>query len=61
MVVSSVAPPASSARTRFAVSAVTCRHAATLRPSSGFSFANRSPIELTTGIWPAAHSIRASP
>ena len=56
---STSAPPASSARTRLAVSAVTCRHAATRRPLSGFFFANRSPIERTTGIWPAAHSMRS--
>src|SRR5579875_2281759 len=55
------APPARSARTRFAVSAVTCRQAATCRPSSGRWAANRSRIRASTGIWPAAHSIRSSP
>src|SRR5829696_2672113 len=55
------APPASSTRTRLAVSDVTCRQAPTTRLSSGRSRANRSPIERSTGIWPAAQSIRASP
>ena len=44
------APPAISVRTRFAVSAVTCRHAATRIPSSGRSAANRSRICASTGI-----------
>src|SRR4051794_5048908 len=56
-----VAPPAASARTRLAVSAVTCRQAATETPSSGRSRAKRSRIERRTGICPSAHSIRAWP
>ena len=44
------APPAFSARTRFAVSAVTCRQAAIRIPSSGRSAAKRSPILASTGI-----------
>src|SRR5215212_8091469 len=55
------APPAISACIRFAVSAVTCRQAATFTPSSGCSSMNRSRIERRTGIWPSAHSIRRSP
>ncbi len=55
------APPARSVRTRQAVSAVTCRHAATFSPSSGRSFANRSRIWPSTGICPSAQAIRASP
>src|SRR5688572_512391 len=55
------APPAVSACIRLAVSAVTCRHAATFTPSSGCSSLNRSRIERRTGIWPSAHSIRRSP
>src|SRR4029077_4218430 len=55
------APPACSARIRFAVSAVTCRHAAIAMPSNGRSRARRSRIERRTGICPSAHSIRAWP
>src|SRR3954447_21312351 len=55
------APPAASARTRQAVSDVTCRHAPTTMPSSGRSRAKRSRIERRTGICPSAHSIRARP
>src|SRR3954469_2939469 len=55
------APPAISACIRFAVSAVTCRQAATFTPSSGCSSLNRSRIERRTGMWPCAHSIRARP
>src|SRR5215218_1695430 len=55
------APPATSACIRFAVSAVTCRQAATFKPSSGFCSVNRSLIERRTGIWPSAHSTRARP
>src|SRR3954467_12653092 len=55
------APPACSARTRFAVSEVTCRHAPTTTPASGRSRAKRSRIERSTGICPSAHSIRARP
>src|SRR4051812_28064787 len=50
-----------SARTRLAVSAVTCRHAATAIPSSGRSSARRARIERRTGIWASAHSMRARP
>src|SRR3954467_5203366 len=50
-----------SARTRPAVSAVTCRQAATRTPSSGRSAAKRSRIERRTGICPSAHSMRAAP
>src|SRR5919107_1845337 len=55
------APPAVSACIRLAVSAVTWRQAATFTPSSGCSARKRSRIERRTGIWPSAHSIRASP
>src|SRR3954454_8903004 len=55
------APPAISACIRFAVSAVTCRHAAIFTPSSGCSSLKRSRMERRTGMWPCAHSIRASP
>src|ERR1019366_2677765 len=55
------APPARSTRTRFAVSAVTCRQAAMRQPSSGSSLAKRSRIAASTGIWPSAPAIRAAP
>ena len=55
------APPAISARARLAVSAVTCRHAATVMPSSGRSCSSRSRIERRTGICSSAHSTRAWP
>src|SRR3954462_15552635 len=55
------APPAMSARTRLAVSAVTCRHAATAIPSSGRSSARGAGMERRTGIWASAHSMRARP
>src|SRR3954463_12913605 len=55
------APPATSACIRFAVSAVTCRQAATFAPASGRSAAKRSRIERSTGICPSAHSTRARP
>src|SRR4051794_12741154 len=55
------APPCCSARTRFAVSAVTCRHAAMRTPSSGLSAANRSAMDRRTGICPPAHAMRGSP
>src|SRR3954454_6589225 len=55
------APPAASARTRFAVSEVTCRQAPTTTPSSGRSREKRSRTERRTGICPSAHSIRARP
>src|SRR3954452_5642668 len=53
------APPASSASTRTAVSAVTCRHAPTRSSASGRSEANRSRMEPRTGIRPRAHSMRS--
>src|SRR5436853_421545 len=53
------APPASSASTRTAVSAVTCRQAPTRRSASGRSEANRSRIEPRTGMRPRAHSMRS--
>src|SRR6185369_10241241 len=46
---------------RFAVSVVTCRHAATRLPRSGFSFSNRALICRSTGISRSAHSIRFTP
>src|SRR5687767_6978643 len=46
---------------RLAVSAVTCRQTAIRIPSSGRSAAKRSRIWPSTGIWPAAQLIRASP
>src|SRR4051794_37065228 len=51
------APPAISARTRLAVSAVTCNEQPTRIPRSGCSRAKRSRIERRTGICPSAHSI----
>ena len=48
--IATLAPPSCSARTRPAVSAVTCRQAAIARPSSGRSEANRSRIWRRTGI-----------
>jgi hypothetical protein len=44
------APPATSVCIRLAVSAVTCRQAATFTPASGESPAKRSRIERSTGI-----------
>jgi hypothetical protein len=38
------APPAASVRARLAVSVVTCRHAESVRPSSGRSLSKRSRI-----------------
>src|SRR5689334_24805184 len=55
------APPASSVRTSPAVSAVTCRHAPTVSPSSGRSRSKRSRTCRSTGICSSAHSIRAWP
>src|SRR6185295_2052930 len=55
------APPAFSAIARFAVSAVTCRHAAIRMPFSGFCFANRSRIWWTTGMERPDHSMRPRP
>ena len=47
--------------TRLAVSAVTCRHAATRTPSSGRSRRSARGSRRSTGICPSAHAIRASP
>src|SRR3954447_20328576 len=55
------APPAVNARTRFAVSAVTCSDAAMRTPSSGRSRSNRARTPASTGIWVAAQAIRPSP
>ena len=55
------APPAASAFIRLAVSAVTCRQAATFVAASGCESAKRSRIERSTGIWPSAQSTRARP
>src|SRR5690606_21459692 len=55
------APPALSAMTRFAVSVVTCRHAESRRPASGFSRLKRSRIWRRTGICRSAHSVRRRP
>ena len=55
------APPALSVDTRFAVSVVTCKHAESRMPLSGFSFANRFLINRSTGISRSAHSIRFFP
>src|SRR5437868_13641721 len=55
------APPAFSVRIRFAVSVVTCRHAATRKPASGCSRSKRSRISASTGICRSAHSIRRLP
>ena len=55
------APPSRSAIIRFAVSVVTCRHAAMRSPFSGFSFAKRARICSVTGISRAAHSMRRTP
>ena len=57
----SFAPPAISVRQRFAVSAVTCRHAASVIPFSGFSLANRSRTMRSTGISRSAQRIRLFP
>ena len=55
------APPALSARSRFAVSQVMCRHAPRRCPLSGSSFAKRSRMIRSTGICRSAHSIRLRP
>ncbi len=55
------APPACSAFTRPAVSAVTCRQAAIESPSNGRCAANLSAIRRSTGMPRCAHSIRARP
>ena len=55
------APPAWSVIARFAVSLVTCRHALSRLPASGFAFANRSRICRSTGMDRSAHSERRFP
>ena len=55
------APPAAGARMRFAVSAVTCMHAAMRMPSSGRSRANRSRMARSTGMSRSAHPMRPRP
>src|SRR5689334_12572703 len=55
------APPARSALIRTALSAVTCRQAATVRPSSGCSAANLSATRPSTGMARRAQPIRVSP
>ncbi len=55
------APPAARVSIRFAVSVVTCRQAPMRMPSNGRSFSKRSRISASTGISPAAHSIRSRP
>src|SRR5258706_15965653 len=55
------APPALSVSIRLAVSLVTCRHAAILRPLRGCSLTNLSRIRFSTGISRAAQSIRPWP
>src|SRR5512139_995692 len=44
-----------------AVSVVTWRHAAMRTPRRGFSFANRAPMDRSTGMSFFAHSIRFRP
>src|SRR5690349_25177943 len=51
------APPAASARTRLAVSAVTCNEQPIRTSANGCSRVKRSRIERRTGICPSAHSI----
>ncbi len=55
------APPAASVRMRLAVSVVTCRHAPTRMPFSGFSASKRWRMEASTGISRSAHSMRPRP
>src|SRR3954451_17127458 len=55
------APPAFSVRARFAVSVVTCRHAATRSPERRCSRSKRSRIAASTGICRSAHSMRRLP
>ena len=55
------APPAWSARIRFAVSEVTCRQAETRIPLRGCSRLNRSSMRRRTGMALRAHSIRRRP
>src|SRR3989344_2276213 len=56
-----LAPPALSVRTRFAVSAVTCRTAASVLPLNGCSFSKRARTERRTGMSRSAHSMRFFP
>ena len=51
------APPALSVRIKFAVSVVTCIHAANRIPENGFSFSKRRRISASTGMFLSAHSI----
>src|SRR5947207_2466567 len=55
------APPSRSALIKTAVSAVTCRQAAAVRPRSGCSAANLSATRPSTGMARRAQSMRASP
>jgi hypothetical protein len=55
------APPALSVAIRFAVSVVTCRHAAIVIPLRGLSFLKRVLMLSRTGMSFAAHSIRSMP
>src|ERR1043166_4342799 len=55
------APPACSARARFAVSVVMWAQATSFTPTSGFSSAKRSRIKRSTGISRSAHSMRCLP
>ena len=55
------APPADSTCISAAVSVVTWRQAAMRTPFSGFSLANRTPMERSTGMSFLAHSMRLSP
>ena len=54
-------PPAVSVRTRFAVSVVTCRQAATRRPASGFSRAKRSRIAAKVTVMVIGHHDKTGP
>jgi hypothetical protein len=56
-----LAPAALRVRIRLAVSAVTCRHAETFIPLSGFCLANRSRIAARTGMSLSAHRILLFP
>src|ERR1051326_2369883 len=55
------APPACSARARFAVSVGMWAQATSFTPTSGFSSAKRSRIKRSTGISRWAHSMRCLP
>ncbi len=56
-----VAPPARSVRTKTAVSAVTCRQAATVSPANGCPAVKRSRRAARRGIIRSEYSIRPSP